>query len=588
MYSVVAAAFFGVATASSLSSVCTTDYVTSVLPTSSDDIPSGITIDTSSVTASIYRNYSVSDATFWEDMTINFCEVSFAYNHQNADDRIVVQYWMPDPDSFANRFLATGGAAYTINNGSGGADMAGGVAFGAATGYTDGGFPHWGGTDFDDVVILGNGTANWPAIYNWGYRAIAEMTQIGKALTNNFFDVGTNTTKLYSYFIGCSEGGREAISQAQRAPELYDGIVAGAPAMRYAQQQVNHIAAPVQIQTMGHYPPSCVFETVINATINACDGMDGKVDGVVARSDLCFQNFDISTMLGKSYSCAEGSTTSLGLGYGKKRKRQSSSVTPAQNGTISAKDIAVIQDLLTGLKDSDGNLVYFPFQPTAGFGDTTVWDSTTESWTITSPNSNGEWVTKFLHWQNVTELDMTGVTNDDLKAWIVEGMTLYMDSLQTTLPDLTPFHSKGGRLLHFHGEADSSVPPTGSIHYHESVRKVLYPELSFSEGNEQLNDWYRFYLVPGAAHCAINAEQPNAGFPRDNFAHMIQWVEEDVVPTTINATVQSGANEGEVQKICTWPSRPYWKDNNTMICEENASSVSAMLWNLTAYVMPVY
>ncbi|PYH80948.1 tannase [Aspergillus uvarum CBS 121591] len=588
MYGVLAAALFGVATASSLSSVCTADYVTSVLPNSSDDIPSGITIDTSSVTASIYRNYSVSDAIFWEDMTINFCEVSFAYHHQNGDDRIVVQYWMPAPDSFANRFLATGGAAYTINNGSGGADMAGGVAFGAATGYTDGGFPYWGGTDFDDVVILGNGTANWPAIYNWGYQAIAEMTQIGKALTNNFFNVGTNTTKLYSYFIGCSEGGREAMSQAQRAPELYDGIVAGAPAMRYGQQQVNHIAAPVQIQTMGYYPPSCVFETVINATINACDGMDGKVDGVVARSDLCFQNFNISTMLGQSYSCAEGSTASLGLGYGKRRKRQSASVTPAQNGTISAKDIEVIQDLLTGLKDSDGNLVYFPFQPTAGFGDTTVWDSTTESWTITSPNSNGEWVTKFLHWQNITELDLTGVTNDDLKAWMIEGMTLYMDSLQTTLPDLTPFHSKGGRLLHFHGEADSSVPPTGSIHYHESVRKVLYPDLSFAEGNEQLNDWYRFYLVPGAAHCATNDEQPNAGFPRDNFAHLIQWVEESVVPTTINATVQSGANEGEVQKICTWPSRPYWKDNNTMICEENASSVSAMLWNLTAYVMPVY
>ena len=587
MRAVPTAALVGTAAAASLSRVCTKDYVLSVLPTASDDIPSGITIDTSSVTASTYQNYSVTDATFWEDMTVDFCEVSFAYSHQNGDDRVAVNYYMPEPTSFQNRFLATGGAAYTINNGSGGADMMGGVAFGAATGYTDAGFPHWGGTDFDEVVLLGNGTANWPAIYNWGYQAIAEMAQIGKAFTNNFFDVGANATKLYTYFIGCSEGGREAISQAQRAPELYDGIVAGAPAMRYAQQQVNHLAAPIQVQTIGYYPPSCVFETVINATINACDGMDGKVDGVVARSDLCFQNFNVSSMLGQSYYCEAGSTTSLGLGYGK-RKRQSTSATPAQNGTITAQDLEVIQDLLTGLKDSRGDLVYFPFQPAAGFGDTTVYDSTTDSWTITSPNSNGEWVTKFLNWQNVTELDMYGVTNDDLKDWMIEGMNKYMDVLQTTLPDLTPFHAKGGRLLHFHGEADTSVPPTGSIHYHESVRKIMYSNLSFADGNDALNDWYRFYLVPGAAHCATNDQQPNAGFPRDNFAHLIDWVEKDVVPVTINSTVQSGANEGEVQQVCTWPSRPYWKDNNTMICEKNPSSISAMLWNLTAYLTPVY
>ncbi|PYI00061.1 tannase and feruloyl esterase [Aspergillus ellipticus CBS 707.79] len=530
MYGLVGSALIGVASATSLSSLCTSDYVTSVLPTSADDIPSGITIDTSSVTASTFTNYSVTDATFWEDVNINFCEISFAYTHQNQDDRVVVQYWMPSPDAFNGRFLATGGAAYTINNGSGGADMSGG-----------------GSSNFDDVVILGNGTANWPAIYNWGYQAIAEMTQIGKAFTSSFFNSGdSNSTDLYTYFVGCSEGGREAMSQAQRAPEL----------------STNHLAPAVQIQTHDYYPPVCVFETVLNATINACDAMDGKIDGVVARSDLCLQNFNVSSMLGKSYYCEAGSTSSLGLGYGKR-----DSATPVQNGTFNEKDIEVVQDLLTGLKDSEGRLVYFPFQPAAGFGDTTVYDSDTDSWTITSPDSNGEWVTKFLNWQNVTEMDMYGVTNDDLKMWILKGMNLYGDSLQTTYPDLSDFYNKGGRLLHYHGEADTSIPTTGSIHYHESVRKIMYPDLDFETGNDKLNDWYRFYIVPGAAHCAINADQPNAGFPRDNFALMIDWVENSV----------SGANEGEVQQICTWPARPYWTDNTTMVCQQNASSVSAML-----------
>jgi tannase len=232
--------------------------------------------------------------------------------------------------------------------------------------------------------------------------------------------------------------------------------------------------------------------------------------------------------------------------------------------------------------------VYFPFQFAAGFGDTTVYDSDTDSWTITTPNTNGEWVTKMLNWQNVSSLDMTGVTNDDLKAWMIQGMNKYMDSIQTTVPDLSPFLNKGGRLLHFHGEADTSVPPTGSIHYHESVREVMYPNLTFAQGNDKLNEWYRLYLIPGAAHCATNDEQPNAGFPRDNFAHMIDWVENGIVPTTINATVESGDLEGEVQQVCTWPTRPYWTNNNTMVCEQNATSISTMLYDLDAYLGPVF
>lgn len=75
-------------------------------------------------------------------------------------------------------------------------------------------------------------------------------------------------------------------------------------------------------------------------------------------------------------------------------------------------------------KDSEGKLVYVPFQPTAGFGDPTVYDSTTDTWGIESPNSNGEWVTKFLHWQDVSELVMTNVTLDDLKFWMIEGMDM--------------------------------------------------------------------------------------------------------------------------------------------------------------------
>ena len=143
-------------------------------------------------------------------------------------------------------------------------------------------------------------------------------------------------------------------------------------------------------------------------------------------------------------------------------------------------------------------------------------------------------------------------------------------------------------MLHFHGEADTSILTIGSIRYHESGRKIMYPGLSFEEGNEKLNDWYRLYIIPGATNGATNDERPNAGIPRDNFAHMIEWVEYGVVPVTINATVESCAKEGEVQHVCTWPYRHYWVNDTTMICKNDASSVGAILWDLDAYLQPVY
>lgn len=171
---------------------------------------------------------------------------------------------------------------------------------------------------------------------------------------------------------------------------------------------------------------------------------------------------------------------------------------------------------------------------------------------------------------------------------MIKGMELYTDSLQTTLPDLSPFYNKGGKLLHFHGEADTSIPPASSIHYHESVRNIMYPNLTFSAGNEALNEWYRFFLVPGAAHCATNDEQPNAPFPNTDFAVMIDWVENGVLPERLAAMVESGDQEGTTAELCAWPARPYWSDNSTMNCLTNESSVQSFLWDLDAFKMPIY
>jgi hypothetical protein len=79
-------------------------------------------------------------------------------------------------------------------------------------------------TNVDDVVLKANGTINWDAIFMFGYKGIGELTQIGKAITRNFYAMEEND-KLYAYYQGCSEGGREGMSQIQRYGEEYDGVI---------------------------------------------------------------------------------------------------------------------------------------------------------------------------------------------------------------------------------------------------------------------------------------------------------------------------------------------------------------------------
>jgi tannase len=103
------------------------------------------------------------------------------------------------------------------------------------------------------------------------------------------------------------------------------------------------------------------LDKILNSTIAACDPLDGKTDGVVSRSDLCKLNFNLNSTIGMAYSCAATSSTSLGLGFGNKAKRQSTTTTPAQNGTVSAKGVAVAQTILNGLKDLQGRQAYLPY-----------------------------------------------------------------------------------------------------------------------------------------------------------------------------------------------------------------------------------
>lgn len=577
------AIFATTAQAASLIDVCTTFYAKSVLPENSDFVTEGIDIDPSSLTVSLVNN-ATADSLYYPEATIDYCNVTFAYSHSGLDDKVHVQYWMPAPGIFKNRYLATGGFGYAINVES--TFLPGGIVYGAVSGATDGGFGSF-SDNFDAVYPLVNGTKNNNALYMFAYQGIHEQTIIGKQFARNFFNMSSEEN-LYSYYQGCSEGGREGWSQIQRFADQWDGAITGCPAMRFAHQQINHVFGALAEKEVGYAPPYCELEAIANLTIAACDSYDGKTDGVIGRSDLCKLRFNLDTLVGEPYSCAASGSSSQVL---KKRQIMNTAPTPAQNGTITQKGVEIAKKYYDGLFDSEGKRVYLSYQPGTSFDDAeTTYNETTDSWSITPSSFGTEFISRFLKLEDTDSItDWDNVTADTLKEWIHTGWQLYEDSLQTTWPELTPFHKAGGKIIHFHGESDNSVPTAASVHYWESVRKVMYPKKSYKEGAAALNDWYRLYLIPGAAHCNTNSLQPNGPYPRTTLTDLIRWVEDGVTPITLSATIQ-GEADGESQPLCAYPERPLWINNGTdLICVyPDQESINVWQYEFDAFNMPVY
>lgn len=433
--------------AANLEDVCNAAYAKSALPQSESF--QGITIDRSSVTTAVVYNISVTGEVYYPDSTISYCNVTFAYTHDGLDDLVHLQYWLPAPSKFENRYLSTGGFGYAINEYS--TFLPGGIIYGAVSGATDGGFGSF-DTNFDAVFPLSNGTENWDALYMFAYKGIHEQTLIGKEYAKRFYNV---SNKIYSYYQGCSEGGREGWSQVQRFADQWDGAVTGAPAIRFGLQQVNHLLGNIVQQTVGYYPPYCELEKIVNLTISACDGLDGRVDGVIGRSDLCLLTFDMNSTIGEPYSCSASTGSSEAL---KKRQIISSGSSPAQDGTVTAKGVEVATCFYNGLFDSEGKRVYLPWALGSQMSDAeTEYDYTTGEWGLDINSFGTEFVQRFLNLLDTDDMyTLDNVTYDTLKEWMHTGWQKYSDSLHTTWPDLTPFQSAGGKVIHFHGESDNS------------------------------------------------------------------------------------------------------------------------------------
>lgn len=141
------------------------------------------------------------------------------------------------------------------------------------------------------------GVVNWPGIQNFASVALNDMAQLGKAVTTAFY----SRPPKYSYWSGCSTGGRQGMMQAQRFPKNFDGVLAMAPGINWDSFLVGSLWGYVVMRREGYYPPECELAAIQGKAIEACDELDGVRDGVVAAQGLC--DFDAMTVVGQMFDC---------------------------------------------------------------------------------------------------------------------------------------------------------------------------------------------------------------------------------------------------------------------------------------------
>jgi feruloyl esterase len=450
-----------------------------------------------------------------------FCRV-VATLAPTSDSDIGIEVWMP-ASTWNNRFegVGNGGFAGSINY----TDLASGVMDGFATVSTDTGHT---GTPTDGSWALGHPEK----IIDFGYRSVHLMTVIGKQIASVFYSEDAR----YSYFTGCSTGGRQALMEAQRFTADYDGIVAGDPVAHYTH---HHVGGNLWVvRQMFDRSANTVFTTqdtlLGNAVDKACDALDGVIDGVLNDPRKC--HFDPSTLL-----CQPGQM-------------------PPQ--CLTADQVGSVKHIWSGPADLLQQARYYPAFERGGEAD--GWPYTISPEPPPAPQTDDHeqigipffryFVFEDPNWDWRTFNWLTDPAYVENKV-VVPGQTL-STVLNAIDPDLGCFRSHKSKLIQYHGFSDPEVPPLTSIEYFESV--VNFPGNSLNETQM----YYRLFMVPGMNHCQ--------GGPGANVFDMLtpleQWVENGIPPKRIPAThyVNNDPSQGVAftRPLCSYPQEAVFTGGN--------------------------
>lgn len=358
----------------------------------------------------------------------------------------------------------------------------------------------------------------------WGYRAIEDVTLAGKSLVSAYFGEDPH----HSYLVGCSNGGRQGMMASQRYPDLYDGIVAGAPVFRLSR---SHIDTAWGLQNLTAIAPEnddgdpilaraysdADLALLSDDILAACDGLDGLEDGLVSDVGQC--DYDPARLQcngDKNESC------------------------------LSTDQVRVMQTIHSGSHDSAGHAWYVPWPFDPGIADEgwrrwRLGDSETKE-----PNA----IKAGLSNNGIKHVFITPADGDfDIQNFDFDTDPLRMeasaDFADAVSADLSAFRDRGGKILIYHGASDPATSAFDTARYYDKLTQE-------SGGLAATTDFARLFLVPGMGHC-------RGGTGLDEFdalAAIVAWVEENDAPETLTAS--STEMPSITRPLCPYPTTAFY------------------------------
>ena len=364
--------------------------------------------------------------------------------------------------------------------------------------------------------------ADQQAKLDFAYQAVQRTTYEAKDLIDRYYGSGPE----YSYFMGCSTGGREAMLAAQRLPLEYDGVVAGDPAFNFTRLAANQVYS---LQTVTRIAPlgadgrpdlsqaftDAGLTAVANAVTAQCDALDGLADGLINDFEGC--NFDPV-----SVQCPAGDE-------------------PGNAQCLSSEQVRALSDIVGGARNSAGESLYGAF----------AWDTgiASSSWRSMHFGSNGRPPgnatlgsdTLRLYSMTPARPDLDPLDFDFDRDMAATFETAAITDAVATLH--STFAGRGGKLILYNGLSDQGMSAGSLTDWYNAVTP------RDSEGPQ---DWARLYLVPGMLHCS--GGQATDSF--DMLTAIQAWVEEDVVPDRVIASGR--AMPGVTRPLCPYPQVATW------------------------------
>ena len=422
-----------------------------------------------------------------------FCRVA-ATLKPSSDSDIKIELWLPASNWNGKlQAVGNGGWAGSLNYGA----MAEALKRGYATSSTDGG--HQGGG--------GPWMQNRDKLIDFGYRSVHEMTAKSKAVAAAYF----GTAPRLSYFNGCSGGGRQGLMEAQRFPDDFDGIIAGAPALNTTGRAAfaMSIAQTMHKDEASYVPPS-KYPLIHNAVLDACDAADGVKDGVLENPKAC--KFDPKVLECKSGDAATCLTApqveSVRISY--------KALTNPRSG----------QEIFPGLEPGS-ELGWATFGSPQPFG---LGAQMYQFMVFNDPN----WDYKTLDFDRGTAL------TDKIENGTINTMD----------PNLSRFFGSAGKLIHYHGWSDPQIPPMSSVRYYNSVLERMGEKPGETSGGAgKVKDSYRLFMIPGMAHCG--GGDGTSTF--DMVSALEDWVEKGKAPDQIPASRVRGGATDRTRPLCPFP-----------------------------------